>query len=900
MRKNIVILFPLFLFVFISCKLSLQQDSTNKLVYLDSLENLYEDVPDWLSTVYDSTSGGFYHNAIMVKDTLYEPDMQSTSFGLSILINGNIVDMDTVSETFKSKIKEYVISRYDSTTGLFLDPLYAERIVQSDRTLGRSQGMAAGILRKIGIKNNFVETGEITIPEYLLTLNDFKDWFYKQRWSRVWTAFDHIAMQSTFIKNLPPEKADSIIHFIQEYAEKNQNQDGLWGKGQPQEIRFSGAAKYGTFCMNMSIPLPNPDQIYKTVLKWFRDNKELDFSEYSGCPICVPRNALRLLYYVEPDLSFEIPEEDKEILVESSYKMLKYYHNRDGGFMKNRKESRIAPLDIDYGVSDSLVSDINGTHLAVTARKAIYDLLKRPIPKISMSEHIEIILTGENKIVNSNIMKTKIMNKRYFAIVISFLITLNSFCADKFNEINVYLKVVQKFADQLLKTGTDKYGSRNTAMWASVIDLKTLTVPPRNVPGTKGIRPYDRAVGGSNYYHDVMTMKVFDALSEITGDPKYTNAVKNYSRDFLNLCQNPETGLLGWGEHLYYDFYKDTVTIAENRIFYPRDYFIMPHELLGWTPPWKRLWEINPERTASAIEGIMWHFNGPDTKTYLFNRHAVWNKPEYQNVVMPWIKHSVLFAYSFAFLYEKTGEEIWKKRAKDISRLYWNLRDYNTNLVFNCFYHATNSDAGKIPGISSTGKYAYWMYKTGEILNDADLKEIAKKLLMAYQKYGWDDEKQVFYNSVQLDGKPIESSGKATAWKIGYGSSSLFSYARAATYIAKKEGNKEFIEIARQCEKQIPGSELPEQYTALNLGEAINFYADLYELTNDNYYFNEAKKYAEKGLINFCKNGLFSRQVNDRYYEAKLGIGDLLAGFFRLGIIEEGKTKMLEGFDFSY
>jgi len=465
---------------------------------------------------------------------------------------------------------------------------------------------------------------------------------------------------------------------------------------------------------------------------------------------------------------------------------------------------------------------------------------------------------------------------------------------------NKYLQTVETFADRLLEVATDKYGSRNTAMWASVIDLEDVSVPPRNVPATKGVRASDRAIGGSNYYHDVMTMKVLEALSEVKGNTKYADAVKAYSNDFLTRTQNPETGLLGWGEHLYYDFYRDTVAISESRIFDPGRYVEIPHELIAWTPPWKRLWNTDADRTAKAIEGILWHFNGPDTKTYLFNRHASWNKAERQVDIMPWIKHTVLFAYSFAFLHEKTGDEIWKKQAKDIAYLYWRNRDYDTNLVFNCFYHHNIVVHAKLPGIGPTGNYAYWMYKTAETLGDEEMKGVAKKLLLAYDKYGWNAEDGFFYNSLNLDGTPLPETEKALVWKSEYGTSSIFSYGRAVTLVAKNNKDKQLMDLAIKCEKQVRGNQLPEQYSAENIGEAINFYVDLYELTNKDYYLEEAKKYADKGIANLVKNGLLTRQTDDRYYEAKIGIGDLLTGFFRVGMIEDGKQKQLQEFDFSY
>lgn len=465
---------------------------------------------------------------------------------------------------------------------------------------------------------------------------------------------------------------------------------------------------------------------------------------------------------------------------------------------------------------------------------------------------------------------------------------------------NKYLKIVQNFSDKLLESGLDHYGTRQTAMWASVIDLEDLSVPIRGVPITEGVRASDRAVGGSNYYHDLMTMKVFEALSDLTEDSKYRNAVLDYSKDFLSLTQNPETGLLGWGEHLYWDFYRDTVTVSESRLFTPERYHDMPHELLAWTPPWNRLWNIDSDRTAAAIKGLMWHFQGPNPKTYLFNRHAFWNKAEYQKEIMPWIKHSVLYAYSWAFLFNQTGDAIWKQRAKDIALLYWNLRDQETNLLFHCFFHATEPSEGKTPQIASTGEYAYWMYKTGEILDDENLKEIAKKIVLAYGHYGWNEENQFFYKSVNLDGTLVEKPERTEVWKIGYGSAGLFSFATAVNYIASKEEDESLIELALKCEQQVAHSTLPDHYTAQNVGGSINFYLDLYEITKELHYLEEARKYCDIGIENFSHNGMISRQSHDRYYEAKLGTGDLLVGYFRLGMINDGKENKLAKYDFSY
>ena len=56
-----------------------------------------------------------------------------------------------------------------------------------------------------------------------------------------------------------------------------------------------------------------------------------------------------------------------------------------------------------------------------------------------------------------------------------------------------YLEYVTMSADNLLKHGTDRYGKRKTAIWASIIDTRDNSVPEYGVPATAGVRSHDRA-----------------------------------------------------------------------------------------------------------------------------------------------------------------------------------------------------------------------------------------------------------------------------------------------------------------------------------------------------------------------------------------------------------------------
>jgi len=493
------------------------------------------------------------------------------------------------------------------------------------------------------------------------------------------------------------------------------------------------------------------------------------------------------------------------------------------------------------------------------------------------------------------------MIKKYIALfqLIAFSLTFNFAGEKPKSNSKDYLSYVETFADNLLQHGLDTYGSRNTSMWASIIDSRDFSVPKYGVPATKGTRAHDRAQGGSNLYHDVTTIKVFFALSDILNHDKYKQAVDAYLTDYLEYAQSPYNGLLGWGEHLYYHFYNDSVMLDEKRTL-AKGAAYYPHELLGWTPPWDLLWQINSEKTQKAITGLKYHYNGPDPKVYLFSRHANYFKAEHQDYVMPWIKHAGLFSYSHAYLYNKTGDANALYWSKETGNLYWKLRDPETNLTLGCLFHDSKASAGKYSSISGTGQLAYWLYKAHELTGDKEQKRWSLDLMAALDKYHWDNQKQGYYGMLPLNGSVPTGVALATAWKIGYGSSSILNFGRVAAYVAKKENNPHYLIMARRVAKIINRDELPKQFSAQNIADVMSINLDLYNLTHETPYLNTAEIFAQLAIDELWKNGLFVRQNNDPYYEAKLAIGDLLAGFLRLHLIHHPEIKLSKTYDWSF
>lgn len=453
-----------------------------------------------------------------------------------------------------------------------------------------------------------------------------------------------------------------------------------------------------------------------------------------------------------------------------------------------------------------------------------------------------------------------------------------------------YLEYVRRFADTLREKGVDRYGPRHTPLWAGVIDARTLTVPASGVPAPAGVRESDRAVGGCNLYHDAVTLRVFRVLSALSGDGRYRDAAGEYMRFALQALPGGETGLLAWGEHLYYDFFRDAVA-AERR----------SHELLEWTPPWPELWETNPGAVAKAIAGLRYHYYADDPRA-LYNRHAGWGTPLHQKPGgQPWIKHSGLYAYSFLFLHRKTGETRWLDWARGAADLYWNRRDPQTGLTLSCI---DDPRPGSRNASSGMVYLAYWLLKGyHEDPRRKEMRDRAVAYLKAYDRHFYDARREGYRQLVSPQGQPVNDD-LTPPWHFAYGESSILPLGRVAAYFARTEKEPAALEMAGRIHRIARKTAVPEKVSIEGLGFALNLALDLYDLTGKKAYLEDARHYADLAIGRFWVEapggGLFVREPGDRYYEAKTGAGDAVAGLLRLHLRLNPKLKDPGLYDWSF
>ncbi len=466
------------------------------------------------------------------------------------------------------------------------------------------------------------------------------------------------------------------------------------------------------------------------------------------------------------------------------------------------------------------------------------------------------------------------------------------------------LAVLVKYADQIMEYAVDEYGARQTSMWASVVDARNSSIPSPGeiITPTDGTRNHDRAVWGSNLYHDLGNLRLFELLSVTTDDVQYTIAKEDYCEDFLRFSQNDSTGLLGWGEHIYYHFYADSLCVGEagsDRTRY--------HEFLGATPPWEMLWSIDSTRVMKAIAALKYHFRGEITTSYLFNRHADWavrhpedddwRSEQYQRDGQPWIKHSGLLAYSFAFLYTKTGDSDWLEWAQGVGSLYWNHRDTTTNLTVGCI--DDQRPRTQWSSIHQLGYLSYWLLKTYELLPaQKQFLHMGMAYMEAIDTYHWNDEQRYYMESLYTDGRPV--NGKAARTIVtGYGSSSMPVFGRIVAYFYEVTGDPLFEKMALRCVSQIRREKFPNDFVVNSLAEMLHYYLDMYDLTRDPSMLAEAQRLADLGLDKLEVNGWIVRQPDDHFYEAKVGCGDFAFGMMRLYVLNQNQ-HLYEDIDWSF
>ena len=181
-----------------------------------------------------------------------------------------------------------------------------------------------------------------------------------------------------------------------------------------------------------------------------------------------------------------------------------------------------------------------------------------------------------------------------------------------------FITVVEKYADAMIAHGRDTYGTEHSPLFASALIRETMR-PDQNkeIGKIDGVRENDRSLTGANLIHDIDLYRILYELAAVCEKNSYADEADKALEYFLKNCQSPATGLMCWGEHLFWDFYTDQCGHGPNYDF---------HEAKEW-PFWDQSYKVAPEACWNFVIGE-WDHQIHNKTTGDFSRHGRYTKHE--------------------------------------------------------------------------------------------------------------------------------------------------------------------------------------------------------------------------------------------------------------------------------
>ena len=251
--------------------------------YMHSFKRL-----QWLASLYDTESGGFYY-AVSSRDNYpFLPDLESTYQACSLLVNmGVFKDFEDMKarlpKEFSEKMVNFAREMQSEDDGYFYHPQWGKDISVSRQ--GRDLGHAKNIIKKFGNgefkyplpeeRKNPQEANKAAADnlksgaeEFLKSEENFKDWLQN---TLLWDTAQHCYESSnTLAATYQNIKAAGYSDVAIDFLKSIQNQQtGLWGSETGKDLTTinSDAAMKACLCFYYAkVPVPFFEKIFDSVM----------------------------------------------------------------------------------------------------------------------------------------------------------------------------------------------------------------------------------------------------------------------------------------------------------------------------------------------------------------------------------------------------------------------------------------------------------------------------------------------------------------------------------------------------------------------------------------------------------------------------------------------------------
>jgi uncharacterized protein YyaL (SSP411 family) len=461
-----------------------------------------------------------------------------------------------------------------------------------------------------------------------------------------------------------------------------------------------------------------------------------------------------------------------------------------------------------------------------------------------------------------------------------------------------YRVAAREFLDTLIDRGSDRYGSRHAPVFCLSLDPETHS--PAKAPDRvdweyrRNFEHLYRDFGyywkshlhSSNLIYDQSTIRALYELTKVTGAAKYARAADRYLEFFLETMISQQTGMFGWGEHVFYNVFTDYII---GGAFTVRSVhrFAYEHELDRWTTIYDLTWPKSPEKTLAEIDAIF-AYKIHDPVTFMNNRHSDFFAGRVTSDTLTFVKHSGLFAHAFALAYVKTGDAVQLGRAQKAADLFWRHRDPQTNLVRGCIQRVKEPVAAEELALLILFLLRAYQWHPDQMFLDRSVA-----YLKGYKKYFSAGEGR-FRAQVGQDGVDRKPGAYAEYWE------GPLRMAKSAALAYSLTGDNELLELA----DTIVGQVTPEtRFSTILLRSlisdelearacALSAAIDLYEATANTTYLKKAEELAGDSIKRFLYRGLFvsnmqlypegDKSARTRIYDARVAPGLLALNLIRL------------------
>lgn len=484
-----------------------------------------------------------------------------------------------------------------------------------------------------------------------------------------------------------------------------------------------------------------------------------------------------------------------------------------------------------------------------------------------------------------------------------------------------YLSYTVEALDNLMQYGTDRYGSMQSPLLVSVLDVRTkeAAIPDYGDTYWRADQRFERrSPQGVNFLQSQPLYRTMYKVSELTGDNTYA-IFANSSLSYATTHLVDDNGMFYWGWHRWYDVVADEFQDIGDT-----------HEMHFVTvPEWERMWSVDRRAVHQEISQI-WNRHVVNPSTGQVNRHDD-DTPGSGDTGVSFIMTSASFIEATAFLSTKlpgtiAGEsdpelDTWLERSLRLASYPYNARDPVTNLVPHIPYssqHAGRED--QFMAFTTMHLLAQSLMKSYEHTGEVQFLDQAITYLTAYDQYGYDHEAETYWGAIHLDGTPDTSprTGPLEAFPTGhidfwqpnaidreFPAEAAQSYAHAyaltgdpAMLTAAERWAK--VILTTQFDKPTLTPSIYSPYSkdwaplgtyAEHYGRVIDFFLSMYDHTGEEHYLLAARDNAQEAISTLYYEGLFRGHPNKPYYEELDGVPLLLEALAQLDGYSSQFTK---------